>query len=272
MRVLAAVRVRVELARAASILADPLGLSVYDVAMRLSGELPRVLALLPSEASSPVATSPFREAAVEDHGATLQRLCAAAGVDVVLFEERDVVDDSRRIIARGLSLSKDLLVVEGGDRSTLSVPWRSLRLVLRAIRRRGEPRRSLLPPERGAARAMFEMRVLPSREITSDSGPESESVMHLYALGAQSVVIRQGMDFGFLGDAMKATGFENLQTLQDTLRSRASGALFDDRLLRIAAREQVLGGGYGLRVSSRSQLDLRAHALDLASRAGVLQG
>ncbi|MEZ4393012.1 MAG: hypothetical protein R3A48_18145 [Polyangiales bacterium] len=266
MRILAAVRTRADLARAAAALAEPLGLSPYDVALRLGAELPRVLAMLPERASDPVSAAPFRETFREDPAVALQRACFAAGVDTVVFDERDMVDDRKRFMARKLELRDDALVIEGADRRALTVAWSSVHLVLRAMQRRLQPRHARLPAERGAARAIFEMRVIPAREARSAPVPDLEAAMLVYARGAPPVVLREGVDFGFLGDAMRSTRFENLQTLRDALRERAIGAHFDDRLLRLGAREQAIGAG------SRSQLDLMAHALDLASRAGLLQG
>lgn len=266
MRILAAVRTRADLSRSASALAGPLGLSPYDVALRLGAELPRVLAVLPERARDPVGAAPFRDAFCEDPAAAIQRACTAAGVDTVVFDEREMVDDSKRLMARTLQLRDDALVIEGADRRTLAVPWSSVHLVLRAMQRRQEPRRARLPAEIGAARAIFEMRVIPAREARSAPAPDREAAMLVYARGAPPVVLREGVDFGFLGDAMRSTRFENLQTLRDALRERAIGAHFDDRLLRLGAREQALGAG------SKSQLDLMAHALDLASRAGLLRG
>lgn len=262
MRILAAVRTRSDLTRSAAALAEPLGLSPYDVALRLGAELPRVLAMLPEPARDPVGAAPFREAYSEDPAVAMQRACSAAGVDTVVFDERDMADDRTRLLVRTLQLRDDALVIEAADRRTLAVPWSSIHLVLRAMQRRKEPRSTRLPAERGAARAIFEMRVIPARESRSAPAPDREAAMLVYARGAPPVVLRGGVDFGFLGGAMRSTRFENLQTLRDALRERAIGAHFDDRLLRLGAREQVLGAGF----------DLMAHALDLASRAGLLRG
>lgn len=271
MRVLAAVRVRTTVTQAAASLASHLGLSPYDVALRLGGELPRVLAMLPAWRRDPVADAPFRAAWESDPGEGLLRRCASAGVDAVLFEEREVIDDRRRIHARSLSLRDDALGVHAAGATEFSVPWSSVRLVLRVMHRRFEPRRAVRV-ETSAARAMFEMRVLPSRPARAEAPPEHEPALILYASGVPPVVLRDGVDFGFLGEAMRATRVENLQTLRELLRARAFGAVFDDRLLRVGAREKAVGAPLGRRGSAQAQLDLAAHALDLASRAGMLSG
>lgn len=270
MRVLAAVRARAAIPTAAASLAEALKLSPYDVALRLGGELPRVLAMLPSAKQSPVDLTPFRGAYEEDPALRLQRACIAAGVDAVLFDEADITDDARRLRARGLALRDDALVVHGGYRGEVVVPWSSLRLVLRAMQRRVEPRRAPTHGPHSAARAIFEMRVLPNRARHGEPPAELEPTMFLYAQGQSPIALGLDLDFGFLGEAMRATRFENLQTVQELLRQKAIRALFDDRLLRMGARERVLGEGFGLRLSGRAQLDLAAHALDVASREGML--
>jgi hypothetical protein len=217
-------------------LADATGLTLAEARMRLAPEPPALLARLdPDKADAIVAA--LRKAGV-----------AAIALDAHIPSDKD------RTVARSFAIADAGVTFAPRFGDPLDIAWPDVLAVLRGARasrsdvERTEKSKSLSV---GAAVATGGLKLTRTSMKTVRSSEEStEQVILVFARDGRAAMLSETeLDFSCLGMRMQPSSTGNMVELAGTLRDRAKGAFYDERLLRLGRRSlPFLAGG-----ESRSQ-------------------
>ncbi len=217
-------------------LADAGGLTLAEARLRLAPEPPALLARLdPDKADAMVAA--LRKAGL-----------AALALDV------RVPSDEDRTVARSFAIADAGVTFTPRLGDPLEVAWPDVLAVLRGARasrsdvERTQRSKSLSV---GAAVATGGLKVTRTSMKSVRSSEESiEQVILVYARDGRAAILAETeVAFSCLGPRMQPSSTGNMAELAATLRDRARGAFYDERLLRLGRRSlPFLAGG-----ESRSQ-------------------
>jgi len=217
-------------------LADAAGLTLAEARMRLAPEAPALLARLdPDKADALVAA------------------LRKAGVAALALDPR-VPSDKDRTVARSFAIGDAGVTFAPRFGKPLEVAWPDVLAVLRGTRasrsdvERTEKSKGLSV---GAAVATGGLKMTRTTIKTVRSSEESiEQVILVYARDGRAAMLAETeLDFSCLGPRMQPSSTGNMVELAKTLRDRAKGAFYDERLVRMGRRSlPFLAGG-----ESRSQ-------------------
>lgn len=252
---------------AARAFAGAAGLTLAEARFRLAPEPPALLARLgPDEAALMVAA--LRE----------------AGVAALELDPR-VPSDEDRTVARSLAIAASGVTFTPRSGDPLAVAWPDVLAVLRGAR---ASRSDVERTERskrlslGAAVATGGLVVTRMSTRTVRSSEESvEQVILVYARdGRAALLAEHELAFSCLGPRMSPSSTANMAELARTLRERATGAYYDERLLRLGRRAlPLLAGGESrtrtatstkTRTDTSGSLDLLAEVMRQALVRGLL--
>jgi hypothetical protein len=218
--VVRAVPAREEAARA---VADATGLTLAEARMRLAPEPPALLARLEPDRARLLV------------GALRAAGLAAVAVDVRCPTDRD------RIVARSFAVDEGGLTLtpRGGDPAVFE--WGEVTALLRGSRAsRSEVARTEKSQRLsiGTAIATGGLKLTrTSTEVVRSSEESIEQVILVYARDGRAATLAESqLEFTCLGAGMQASGTGNMGELARRLRDRATGAFYDERLLRLGRR------------------------------------
>jgi hypothetical protein len=173
---------------------------------------------------------PLARVASQDEASLVERKLGALGcqVETVTDEELGVETDAPKRI-RKLEINSDALKGwTSAESEAARVEWREIALIVagRISRKRIE-----VEERRGGSRRA-ETDVVETREFQTD-----ESALDLYFAGSvvNWRIIAENFDYSCLGMAKCLTAAENFKRLTETLRERATSAVFDDSYRSVRA-------------------------------------
>ena len=207
---------------AAQLLATRMGSTLYEARTRLSGEPPRVIAVL----------------ADGDEAHALARRLSNDGFSGVVADGSDLETDDKRLHIAALAFGDDALEATLRDGSTRSVPWTAITLLLRGNRTsqttttREDTVRKFSPGKAILTGGL----VLRSSSTTTTTSTARSSQAFLYvyddAGGPPLALYEQRLSYAFLGKAIQPSSLANFATVVAEIRKRATGAKLDERLAR----------------------------------------
>lgn len=208
-----------------------LGLTPYEARARAQGPAPRLVATFGQQAPA--------ERAGE--------MLAAAGLDPLVVGDEQIESDARRAFVRSFELGPASIRFVLRDGRAFDVAAADIALLLRGTRIRRDTRTEVTTERRlSVGKAML----TGGLSFTSDKKKETtistevrEGFLSVYAPSAPDlIVVETTVLYDGLGAAMAPTRAANFTRLVAELRSRAIGAVYDERLLTRAGQAQVLGG------------------------------
>ncbi len=207
-----------------------LGITAYEVRQRMAGGGPAVVA---------------------SHGDPDQvRALAArlneAGVATLVVDVAAVRNRADIFFVQRFELGEGALRIETGNGQRAEIPYGEIDLLLPAIGITGTTeiktiteRKFSLGRTLMAGGLPMTKKVTRQEEVTSE---ERQKFLFLYAGDRPPVVFSQdGMSYDGLGPDMKFSRELNFAYLTGELRRLTPGAVFDERLLRLAAQAKLLG-------------------------------
>jgi hypothetical protein len=243
----------------ASALGPSLGLGLYEARLALAAVPPTVLL------------------STEDAGRArdLALLLRGRGHGAVVCDAAAVASSERMVTPREIRFEADRLVVDGGGVTDHAVDWREVLLLAEATHAREEESTEEHTVKKlDLGRAVLTGGIVRSRTTTATSrhaSEERERVLYVVlAGGGRHVLLRENrLRYGGLGDRMGRTVGESFTALRAMLRERATGARFDDRLVRArraASRVQITGTSRAPTVSrsNAGDTDVAVHLLVVA--------
>ncbi len=269
-------------------LAADLGVTAYEARMLLAAGMPVVVRQLPDEPQA------------RDLLARLR----ARGHDVLACDSEAVVSSSAMTVMRRPRVEADAVSLDpgpagsGGPRSAQGprLPFADILALVAAVhRRRTETSTSTVDTKFSAGRALVSGGVVMTREVktTSRTAIEGrERVVYIFRKSGATPWILREFGTSWAGLAMPPEGesapadsdpgrrplarseSENFRTAVVTLRERAPGAAYDERLLsRKALLESVSSAGsaknVSIHTSSEGGADLLAHLIALSVTGGL---
>jgi hypothetical protein len=221
---------------AARALADATGLTLAEARMRLAPEPPALLARLESDEAGALVAK-LRSAGL-----------AALAVDVQVPTDKD------RTVAHRVALTDTGVSFQPRSGSSMRAEWPDVMAILRGIRAsRSEVERTEKTKRFSAGSALISGGLImtrTSKTTTRSSDEAQEQVVLVYARDGRAATLAESqLDFSCLGPDMKPSSTGNMIEMARSLRERAKGAFYDERLLRLGRRPlPFLAGG-----ESRSQ-------------------
>ena len=207
---------------AAQMLATRTGLTLYEARTRLSGEPPRIVAVLAD--------------GDEAHG--LARRLSNDGFSGVVADRDDIETDERRLHIASLAFGEAALEATLRDGSTRSVPWGAITLLLRGNRTSQttttrEETVHKFSPGKALLTGGLVMRTS-STATTTSTTRNSQAFLYLYdeTGGPPLTLYEQRLSYAFLGKAIQPSSLANFTTVVAEIRKRATGAKLDERLAR----------------------------------------
>jgi hypothetical protein len=217
--------------QAAKALAEATGLSLAECRMRLAPEPPALLARLEAGRADALA-------------AALRK----AGLAALALDARVPSDEDRTVVRRfAFSAAGASLAPRLGE--AMELAWPEVLAILRGLRaRRIETERTDRSRKFSAGAAIATGGLLPWRDasVTVRSSEEStEQVVLVYARDGRAAVLAEGeLDFSCLGPGLAPSSAANVAEVARRLREGATGAFYDERLLRLGRRPlPFLAGG-----------------------------
>ncbi|MBN2494005.1 MAG: hypothetical protein JXR96_05390 [Deltaproteobacteria bacterium] len=232
-------------------LAPVLGLSAYDLRLKLAGPVPVVLHIRLDE----------------ERCRQVLDLLDAHGCKGLALGADELVGSSALLHARDFELGSESLIARDGERER-SLDWTEILALVKAT----------LSTEQESSKTIKQrksvVRIRKQRRLLTDSTEEREQAVYVVPSDfAQTVVLREHrLRYAGLGERAGMTKTENFTALVAELRLRAGSALFDERLLS-AKRIGSPGAVLGRRESSSSNIsdtDLAVHFLVAAHTRGAL--
>ncbi len=252
---------------AAGALAEASGLAPAEARLRLAPEPPALLARL--------------EAGEAD---SLVVRLSAAGLHVLAVDATPPGDQDRTV-ARSVAIDDESVTLVPRFGESMQVRWPDMLAVLRGSRAsrsetvRTEKSKSF---SLGTAIATGGLKLSRTSTRTARSSEEStEQVILVYARdGRAAILAEREVEFSCLGATMQPSSTANMMELARRVREKATGAFYDERLLRLGRRPlPFLGGGESLsrtatatttRSDTTSSLDVLAEIMRRALREGLL--
>ena len=203
----------------AKALAADLGTIAYEQRLKLAGGIPAIVATSPD---------PTRAQAI---AAAIRR----RGHDAVVVDADRIVAARDMIAPKGLRLDAAALVSTHG--LGVSIAWTDIAVLVRAVwRTHAESTEVVTRKEFAAGRALLTGGLVinkkVSREVTTRSD-DAEPVVFLFprSPGPPWWLRERALRYDALGAALTTSSTANFQLLVDELRTRATAATFDDRLV-----------------------------------------
>jgi len=216
---------------AARAVADAAGLTLAEARMRLAPEPPALLARLESDKAN-VLVAALRKAGL-----------AALAVDTPCPTDKD------RTLARSVSIHDGGVTFTPRFGNSMEVEWTDVLAILRGLREahteveRTETTTKLSP---GTAALTGGLMLTRSSTKTVRSSQEAiEQVILVYTRAGRAATLTETqLDYSCLGAGMQPSATGNMIELARLLRERATGAFYDERLLRLGRRPlPFLAGG-----------------------------
>lgn len=210
-------------------LAGALGCTAYEARGRLITRGPTVVAQGPARAPlEPVA-----------------RALKSAGFRVLLMDSEVLERPGLWWEVRSFELAPAGWRVTTRDGSQTAMKWDQVRLLVQGQSLTEAVTTEVVHGKRfSAARAVATGGMIrKKRTSTETTSTETtlEGYLHVFGPGTVAVVRETAVDYGGLAGAMEVSSSANFAALVATLRQRASGAVFDDRLTKQVAQAQILG-------------------------------
>ncbi len=266
MFVVALTELRGTLEDEAAALARDLGCTAYDARLLLAPGVPAI-----------VRRTPDREPAVELLGRIRARGHGAVACDQAAVVSSDAMTSMRRF-----RLGPDAITLD--DVPDANLPYDDVVALVPAVHRSRTDTETVTREKKlSIGRAIMTSGLSMSKTVTREahnSVEEREGVLYVFRRsGATPWILREhGTVWVGHGQPLARSAAENYRIALTTLRSRAPGAAFDDRLVtRRAPERAALSGGpatTAIKTSSESGTDLLAHllALSLARAATTTSG
>jgi hypothetical protein len=203
----------------AKALAADLGTIAYEQRLKLAGGMPAIVLTTPD---------PGRAAALA--GAIRGR-----GHDVVVVDADHVVGVHDMVAPKGLRLDAAALVSTHGLGAR--VAWSDIAALIRAVyRTHAETTEVVVRKEFAAGRALLTGGLMTTKKVAHEvttRSDDAEPVVFVFARNAGPPwwLRERALRYDALGAALTTSSTANFQLLIDALRTRATGAVFDDRLV-----------------------------------------
>jgi len=265
MKLVATVRAPLRADEATAAFAAASGLTLAESRMRLAPEPPALLARLEAGPAEALVAS-LRKAGL-----------AALAVDA------DVPTDADRTVALRVAFDPQGIAFTPRSGEAMSVAWSDVLAVLRGSREsslEAEHRERSKTLSLGMAVATGGLVLTRTSTRTVHSSDTSfQQVILVYARDGRAAALVEGqVDFSCLGPELQPASTANMATLGRRLRERATGAFFDDALLRLGRRPLPFVAGNEARSATSSSVVVRrntAASLDVLAevlRQAVSQG
>ena len=265
MKLVAMVRAPLRADEATAAFAAASGLTLAESRMRLAPEPPALLARLEAGPAEALVAS-LRKAGL-----------AALAVDA------DVPTDADRTVALRVAFDPQGIAFTPRSGEAMSVAWSDVLAVLRGSREsslEAEHRERSKTLSLGMAVATGGLVLTRTSTRTVHSSDTSfQQVILVYARDGRAAALVEGqVDFSCLGPELQPASTANMATLGRRLRERATGAFFDDALLRLGRRPLPFVAGNEARSATSSSVVVRrntAASLDVLAevlRQAVSQG
>lgn len=199
-------------------------LSLYEARARLTGDPPRVVAILGSD----------------DEARALNASLLAAGFVSLIVTREHLRTEQRAELIASLSFEPHALVAELRDGRTREVPWGDLRLLLRGLRATSrttthEETKSTFSP----VKSILTGGMINSTKKTTTTTVTTTDRQGFFSLYDRSgdpplVLVEQRTNYRFLGAAIQPSSLANFLAVVKMVRERAPHARHDERLLRPA--------------------------------------
>jgi hypothetical protein len=254
MRLVAMVRAPLRIDEATSAFAAATGLTLAESRMRLAPEPPALLARLEAGPAEALVTS-LRKAGL-----------AALAIDA------DVPTDADRTIALRVAFAPEGITFTPRSGDPMSLAWPDVLAVLRGSREsrlEAEHREKSKTLSLGMAVATGGLVLTRTSTRTVHSSDTSfQQVILVYARDGRAAALVEGqVDFSCLGPELQPASTANMATLGRRLREQATGAFFDDGLLRLGRRPLPFVAGNEARSATSSSVVVRR---DTAASLDVL--
>ena len=265
MKLVAMVRAPLRADEATAAFAAASGLTLAESRMRLAPEPPALLARLEAGPAEALVAS-LRKAGL-----------AALAVDA------DVPTDADRTVALRVAFDPQGIAFTPRSGEAMSVAWSDVLAVLRGSREsslEAEHRERSKTLSLGMAVATGGLVLTRTSTRTVHSSDTSfQQVILVYARDGRAAALVEGqVDFSCLGPELQPASTANMATLGRRLRERATGAFYDDALLRLGRRPLPFVAGNEARSATSSSVVVRrntAASLDVLAevlRQAVSQG
>ncbi len=224
-------------------IADILGVTPYDVRIRLGGVLPRIVAQRDDAASTLALAEPLRK---RGHGA-------------IVFRTKDATALERMPLMRRFGASGDLLF--SNDTASLESPLVDLVAIVHASLNVSVVRTTRQVTARTTARGTARM-----EETRTAMERNLEKIAVLYWRTGEPWLLRQSeARYVALGDGLQSTNSRNFELAVGWLRGRAPSAVYDRRFVDSPLMPQravpVRGAEAARALSSDRSVELVLHAL-----------
>jgi hypothetical protein len=230
-------------------LAAPLGITPYEVRLRLVGGGPAVVACFADQ---------------QQAGAMAVKL-NQGGVATLIVDTETTRSRAGHFIVRRFELKERYLQIEAGDGQSAQINYGDIDLLLPGTRILGQTELKTVTERKFSLGKTLLSGGIPmtktvkhQEEVNSE---ERENVLYLYARERPPVVFSQsGMSYEGFGAAMKLSRELNFAYLKSELRRLCPGVVHDDRLLNRLGQVRLLGPT----LNPETNLDL---AFDILARA-----
>jgi len=257
MKLVAVVRKPAQPDEAVRALAEAAGLAPAEARMRLAPEPPAFLARMEPEAASRLVVS-LRRAGL-----------AALAIDA------EVPGDEVRTVARAFSFEAAGVTFAPRAGEPVRIAFPDVLAILRGTRSsRVEVERAEKSKGFSAATALATGGLVLRRTSTKtvrSSEERSEQVIFVFPRDGRAVVLSESeVDFSCLGPGMQPSSTGNMAELARRLREKATGAFYDERLLRLGRRPLPFLAGGESRTQTASAVTTRsdtAGSLDALAEA-----
>jgi hypothetical protein len=221
----------------AKALATDLGSTPYETKMKLSAGVPAI-----------VLSTTDHDAAQE-----LAQKLRARGTRAIVVRSSAVVPIGKMVRVRNFQLDGDGLSINGGEDQ---LPWDDLSALVRARSRTQHDSTEIVKEKkfdlgRAIASGGLVMRSVQKRQVVTHH-ETSEQVLYMFRASGDTpwVMREQGTNFSGLGSLAQPTSNLNIGIACDQIRARASGARYDDSLMRRTAITDVDLYAYLISVAS----------------------
>lgn len=215
----------------ASLLAQALGVTAYEARSRVQIQDggPSIVATFPDEPQAQALAARLREVDMK-----------------VLVCEPSLGDHVSSFAVRTFEITDASFIASNREGERRQVEWESFQFLLRGSSIAQETTRTTVEKKKFSAGlaiatgGMMMRKKTKTEQVSRSTNTENFIVAYSRAHGPLSLR-ESSIDFTSLGAKMQPSRMANFNYLTQELRKRASSAIFDDRLLRRAVQQQILG-------------------------------
>jgi hypothetical protein len=239
---------------AVALLSEVLGLSAFEARQKLAGGGPAVVASY---------------AGAERAGQVAGQL-NSGGLPALLVESEALRRESPPVPVSRFELTEAALRYDSADGSKGALAYTEVKLLLVATCSLGpsQSRQEVTQKKFSLGKTVLAGGVPMTRKVTREevtTADTRDQTLWVYGAGAVALVFKRGsLNFDGLGASRQLTRELNFNLLKRELRRLAPAALYDDRLLRLAAQTRLLGPA----LSPEANLDLAMAILSRSLLAG----